>query len=117
MQQDIVHPGVIWKVKETEEEPVKDEYSWVTPPVKEEVQEEEPMEIPKEADPVLHPSHYTQGNIETIDIIRDVTGEAFEGYCVGNIIKYVSRYKHKNGLQDLEKARVYLGWLIDAKRS
>ena len=70
----------------------------------------------KENDPVHHPSHYTTGRIETIDIIRDVTGEAFGGYCVGNVIKYVSRYKHKNGLEDLEKARVYLGWLIEDLR-
>jgi hypothetical protein len=37
-----------------------------------------------------------------------------EAVCVGNIIKYVARYKHKNGVEDLEKARWYLNKLIDS---
>lgn len=35
------------------------------------------------------------------------------GYLEGNIIKYVSRYKSKNGVQDLEKAKHYLEKLIE----
>ena len=34
-------------------------------------------------------------------------------YCEANIIKYVCRYKSKNGLQDLNKARHYLDILIE----
>ena len=34
------------------------------------------------------------------------------GFCEGNIIKYVSRYKHKNGVEDLKKARHYIDILI-----
>ncbi len=34
------------------------------------------------------------------------------GFCEGNIIKYVSRYKNKNGVEDLKKARHYLDLLI-----
>jgi len=63
-------------------------------------------------DVVNHPSHYINGNRETIDTIKDVTGEAFEGYLVGNILKYISRYKFKNGVEDLEKAQWYLNKLI-----
>jgi hypothetical protein len=62
------------------------------------------MEEPK-ADPVNHPSHYKTGGIETIDFI-----EAKElGYHLGNVIKYVTRAKHKgNELEDLKKAQWYL---------
>lgn len=38
------------------------------------------------------------------------------GYLEGNVIKYVSRYKEKNGVQDLEKARHYLDKLIEVER-
>ncbi|WP_233711131.1 DUF3310 domain-containing protein [Lederbergia citrisecunda] len=66
-------------------------------------------------DAVNQPSHYTVGNIEVIDYIKDkLTKELFEGYCVGNVMKYVSRYQHKNGVQDLEKAAVYLKWAINS---
>lgn len=65
------------------------------------------------SDNVHHPAHYTSGNIEVIDYIRDkLTTEQFEGYCIGNVLKYVSRYQHKNGVEDLKKARVYLDWAI-----
>lgn len=66
-------------------------------------------------DKVNHPSHYTTGEIETIDYIRDkLTKEEFIGYCKGNILKYISREKYKGGKEDLEKAAVYLRWAIEA---
>lgn len=62
---------------------------------------------------VDHPPHYTTGKIETIDYIEDkLTEEMLEGYFVGNILKYLSRYKHKNGIEDLKKARWYLDRMI-----
>ena len=39
------------------------------------------------------------------------------GYLEGNIIKYVSRYKDKNGIEDLVKAAHYLDKLIEVTRS
>jgi hypothetical protein len=62
------------------------------------------MEEPK-VDTVNHPPHYKTGGIETIDFI-----EAKElGYHLGNVIKYVSRAKHKGAeLEDLKKAQWYL---------
>ncbi|MBO0602721.1 DUF3310 domain-containing protein [Sporosarcina sp. E16_3] len=68
-----------------------------------------------QADAVHSPQHYTQGGVEVIDIIRQATDGAggFEGLCLGNVIKYTMRYRHKNGVEDLRKARVYLDWLID----
>lgn len=60
-------------------------------------------------DNINHPSHYTVGGIETVDYIKaKLTKEQFEGYCIGNVIKYISRYRHKNGVEDLKKARWYL---------
>jgi hypothetical protein len=64
-------------------------------------------------DSVNHPSHYTQGSIETIDYMEScLTPEEFCGGCKMNILKYVSREKFKNGLEDLKKARWYLDRLI-----
>ena len=63
---------------------------------------------------VHQPAHYTQGAIETIDYIRDtLTVEEFIGYCTGNAMKYLSRWRLKGGVEDLQKAHVYLGWAIE----
>jgi len=68
------------------------------------------------SDNVNHPDHYTTGGIECIDAIRASLGDAdFASYCKGNVIKYVWRYRHKNGVEDLKKARVYLDWAIEAE--
>ena len=58
----------------------------------------------------INPPHYQQGSIEVIDFILD---QNFN-YLEGNIIKYVSRYKYKNGIEDLKKAHWYLERLINA---
>ena len=62
---------------------------------------------------VQHPNHYT-GNIECIDYIRDkLTADGFTDFCIGNVIKYISRWRKKDGVQDLKKAAVYMGWAIE----
>ena len=63
----------------------------------------------KSLERVNHPKHYTNGDIEPIDYIN---GNKMD-YLEGNIIKYISRYKYKNGIEDLEKARFYLNMLIE----
>ena len=61
------------------------------------------------------PNHYKAGGVECIDAIRSALGpEGFQALCAGNVIKYVWRYKHKNGLEDLKKAKVYLDWLLNS---
>jgi hypothetical protein len=65
----------------------------------------------------INPDHYKQGKLETIDIIESATGENFDGFLIGNVVKYVSRYKYKNGLEDLKKAQWYLQKLIDKKEN
>lgn len=64
-------------------------------------------------DNVQHPAHYQCGGIETIDVIRAKLGEGFGYYCEGNAIKYLTRWRSKGGVEDLRKASVYLGWLIE----
>lgn len=56
--------------------------------------------------------HYKQGNIECIDAIKaSMTPEEFRGFCKGNVMKYLWRYQHKGGINDIEKAFDYLRWL------
>jgi len=61
----------------------------------------------------INPSHYKQGNIEVIDFILD---QKFS-YMEGNVVKYLSRYKFKNGLEDLKKARWYINKIIEEKEN
>lgn len=66
-------------------------------------------------DMVNQPPHYNQAGIECIEAIRAATSEGYEFYLQGNILKYLWRYKYKNGLEDLKKARWYLDKLIEEK--
>ena len=67
-------------------------------------------------DNVNHPKHYISKNgIETIDVI-DAWTEGLEGIVAvdtANVIKYISRWHKKNGIEDLEKAQWYLNHLIN----
>lgn len=54
-------------------------------------------------------NHYQVQNIQPIDYI--LANEL--DFCEGNIVKYVTRWKHKNGIEDLRKARHYLDFLIE----
>lgn len=64
-------------------------------------------------DMVNHPPHYNQHGVECIEAIQAMTDDGFEAYLQGNIMKYLWRYKYKNGLQDLKKAEWYLAKLIE----
>lgn len=67
---------------------------------------------------INHPVHYTHGKIECIDAIESATCDltGVEAVCTGNVIKYVWRWKLKNGIEDLEKASWYLNKLIEKKK-
>lgn len=68
---------------------------------------------------VNHPAHYISKNgLECIDAIEAATEDlgGMDAVCTAQVIKYIWRWKHKNGLQDLEKARWYLKYLIDHNR-
>jgi len=62
-------------------------------------------------DNVNHPAHYNTGSIEVIDAIEGLQ----LGFHAGNVVKYVARYKHKGGVEDLKKARWYLDRLIQTE--
>ena len=62
---------------------------------------------------VTRPEHYRKNKIDTIEIIKNsMPEEAFKGFLNGNIIKYVCRYRYKNKVEDLRKAKWYLERLI-----
>jgi len=66
-----------------------------------------------EFEAVDRPHHYTQGSVEAIEAIRSALGSSFGSYCWGTVLKYLWRWPHKGGAEDLRKARTYLDWLID----
>lgn len=69
-----------------------------------------------EDDKVNSPSHYTRGDIEVIDIIKQLTQgyEPFEAYLVGNAIKYLARANFKeNKRRDLEKTQWHINKLLE----
>ena len=53
--------------------------------------------------------HYKNKTIQPIDYI--IANEL--GFCEGNVVKYITRYKDKNGLEDLKKAKQYIEFLIE----
>ena len=69
-------------------------------------------------DMVNHPAHYKTANgLEAIDVIEAFTEglQGGEATNTGNVLKYMCRWKKKNGLEDLKKARWYLDRLIKAE--
>lgn len=71
------------------------------------------FEIVEDASDNINPDHYKVGGIETIDYIQaKLTPEQYKGYLLGNIIKYTSRFQHKNGAEDLKKSKWYMDRLI-----
>lgn len=67
------------------------------------------------ADIVNHPPHYTAGGIECIDALEAATIElhGIEAVCTANAIKYLWRWKMKNGTEDLKKAIWYINRIIE----
>lgn len=56
--------------------------------------------------------HYKNKAIQPWDFISSNN----MGFLAGNVVKYVARYREKNGLQDLEKAKHYLDKLIEVEK-
>lgn len=67
------------------------------------------------ADPI-NPAHYISpdGTMETIDVIEAFTADlqGIEAVCTANALKYICRWHHKNGVEDLKKAKWYIQKLI-----
>lgn len=86
----------------TKGEPVSDTAPTYTPPAS------------VKSDNVNHPDHYTTGKYECIDYIEDkLTDDEFRGYIKGNVLKYLTRERHKNGNEDILKAQFYLNRLCN----
>lgn len=66
------------------------------------------------ADRVNHPAHYTAGKIECIDALAAATSglAGIEAVCTANAVKYLWRWKYKNGAEDLKKAQWYISRLL-----
>lgn len=71
--------------------------------------------FPKE-DPVNHPPHYNNGTLEAIDYIEQQLEDGFSDYLEGNVLKYIHRWRYKNGIEDLNKAEWYLKRLIETNK-
>lgn len=68
-----------------------------------------------EYEETINPEHYKPHGVLTTEPIvlmwRCMTEEAYRGYLMGNIFKYISRYDLKNGMEDLQKAKKYIEFL------
>jgi hypothetical protein len=62
----------------------------------------------------INPNHYKQGSVECIDALEAATLnlKGIEAVCTGNAIKYLWRWKEKNGKEDLNKAIWYINRLL-----
>lgn len=65
-------------------------------------------------DIINHPTHYTKSKIQSIDVIKAATSNliGIEAHCTACAIKYLYRWKDKNGIEDLKKAVWYINRLI-----
>lgn len=68
---------------------------------------------PRANDTQVAGNHYKQFQIEPWDAIIDWN----LGYLDGNAVKYLSRWRHKNGIEDLKKARHYIEKLIETEEA
>lgn len=71
------------------------------------------------SDKVNHPNHYNQGGMEVWDVIKAFTSNlsGAEAFYAGNAIKYILRWDKKNGIEDLEKAKVYIDKIIEGRKN
>ena len=94
---------------------IRNRYKEVSKLMKKQAQEQ--SDHKQTMDMVNNPPHYNTAGIECIDAIQAMTDTGYEYYLQGNIMKYLWRYRYKNGTQDLEKAQWYLNELIDVKEN
>ena len=60
--------------------------------------------------------HYASKSIQPWKAMESwMSPEAFSGYLQGNCIKYLARYRDKNGIEDLMKAQHYLAKLLEVE--
>lgn len=76
------------------------------------------VEKEKNSSKVHHPNHYNQNGMEVWDVIKAFTSNlsGVEAFYAGNAIKYILRWDKKNGIEDLEKAKVYIDKIIEGRK-
>lgn len=79
-----------------------------------------PINSPSTLDKPLASSYQVGGEHYKNKVVQPWTAmeawmspEQFEGFLRGNVIKYIARYKDKDGLKDVHKAHHYLSKLIE----
>lgn len=85
----------------------------------------DPIEKPEDEpnveteDLVKHPSHYTYGKLECLDVMKAIlTKEEFHGYLKATALKYLWRFERKgNPVQDLNKCKFYIDKLIEEQET
>lgn len=70
------------------------------------------------ASTMIRPTYYKQGKVECIDAIASAVEnlQGMDAFCTGNCIKYLFRWKQKNGVEDLTKSSYYLNYLIEKEK-
>lgn len=62
----------------------------------------------------INPAHYKTGKYECIDVMIETLGIDFvKGFCIGNAFKYLYRFRHKNGVEDVKKAKWYIDKFVE----
>lgn len=84
--------------------------------IREDLQQATPLRAADQ--PQVAGDHYVKLSIQPWHAMEAwQSKEAFAGFLQGNVIKYIARYKSKNGVEDLLKARHYLAKLIELESS
>ena len=75
-----------------------------------------PQQVNEKKDMVHHPDHYqSSSGLEVKEVMKAFTENlvGYEAVYTSNVIKYICRWKKKDGLKDLKKAREYIDFLIE----
>ncbi len=91
-------------------EPIVDEYDM--PAYEENIRAKDQEFIDLTTDVVNHPSHYTQGGIECIEVLEQLAADGHD-FRILNAIKYLWRYRHKGGHESLQKAQWYIDRVLE----
>lgn len=75
-----------------------------------------PQQANEKKEMVHHPDHYqSSSGLEVKEVMKAFTENlvGYEAVYTSNVIKYICRWKKKDGLKDLKKAREYINFLIE----
>lgn len=91
---------------------------WYDYEINQSIKEFKLKEEPQTSNLIENQPHYKNQGIEPINLMRkNFSKEEFAGFLQGNVLKYMLRYKDKNGIEDLKKAKTYLTWLIEEEEN